>query len=536
MAQKINLLELEELHRAKWNAATREAYLKEHPENFAGPDGSYPIRDSEDVESAWNLAGHAESPDTVRAKIKSIAKRLDLTSSLPDTAKDDSEDRVAEVEEAKEEVERTVEVDPQPEQPVFPTHASLYAPITRIDASKREVECVATSEALDSYKTIFSYEASKRAFQKWIDRTANVREMHERKAVAKGVGVFFDDDAKQVFVRTRVSRGAPDTWAKIEDGVLSGYSVGATNPVWSTIERNGKTYPYLTEYELNELSLVDNPSNPDAFGLTICRADGLTDVVDVTEPEPPPADTTTSGAVTGSSSSFTDASLERAGAKVSASTRQGLHAARDGAIKSAMQIMQACGCEECLAACHVLDPDGDGDIDFMALNDTDDDAAQASEDDMAERMEKALERALAPIYARQQQFLARLAQQNFDPIEIPAFPSLDGLQAQLTDLQQTLARVADSTHLDKVSADLAAVKDQVDRIAAQPAPGGPLLNGARPVDKSLATDPRPSQFPAQQESTLDVLNRLQQMGAFDTIEKQVAAAALAAQPARGRTR
>jgi hypothetical protein len=486
-------------------------------EDFAGPHQSFPIRNQGDVDSAARLIGHADDPEAVKSKIIAIAKKKGL--SIPDSWQSDKKD----------ETERVAEVDPQPEQPVFPTHASLYAPITRIDASKREVECIATSEALDSYKTIFSYEASKKAFKQWIDRTANVREMHERKAVAKGVGVFFDDDTKQVIVRTRVSRGAPDTWAKIEDGVLNGYSVGATNPVWSTIERNGKIYPYLTDYELNELSLVDNPSNPDAFGLTICRADGLTDVVDVTEPEPPPADTTSSvsGAVTVPSS---DASLERAGARVSAGTRQGLHAARDGAIKSAMQIMQACGCEECLAACNVLDPDNDGDIDFMALNDTDDDAAQPSEDAMAERMEKALERALAPIYARQQQFLARLAQQNFDPIEIPAFPSLDGLQTQLTDLQQTLARVVDSTHLDKVSADLAAVKDQVDRIAAQPAPGGPVLNGARPVDKQFASSPNT----APQGNTLEMLEQLRSAGAFKTLDDQVAAATLMLQAQNGR--
>lgn len=483
-------------------------------EDFAGPHQSFPIRNQGDVDNAAHLIGHADDPESVKRKIIAIAKRKGL--SIPDSWQEDKKD----------DTERVAEVEVQPEQPTFPTHASLYAPITRIDASKREVECVATSEALDSYRTIFSYEASKRAFKKWIERTANVREMHERKAVAKGVGVFFDDDAKQVIVRTRVSRGAPDTWAKIEDGVLTGYSVGATNPTWSTIERNGKTYPYLTDYELNELSLVDNPSNPDAFGLTICRADGLTDVVDTTEPEPeqPPSDTTTSasGAVTGSSSSFTDASLERAGARVSAGTRQGLHTARDSAIQSAMQIMQACGCEECMAACKVLDPDADGDIDFMGLNDTDDDAAQMNEDDMAERMGKALERSLAPIYARQQQFLARLAQQNFDQIEIPPYPSLDGIQQQLTDLQQTLARVADSTHLDKVSADVAAVKDQVERIAAQPAPGGPILNGARPVDKQFAT----SQNTAQQGNPLEILEQLRSAGAFKTLDDQVAAATL----------
>lgn len=77
------------LYEAKWTAATRAAYYKDHPENFAGDGDDFPIRDASDVNDAWRLAGHADDPDAVRSKIKSIAKRLGLTQGLPDTAKDD---------------------------------------------------------------------------------------------------------------------------------------------------------------------------------------------------------------------------------------------------------------------------------------------------------------------------------------------------------------------------------------------------------------------------------------------------------------
>ena len=77
---------------AKWTAASRRQYLKDHPENFAGPNGSFPIRDSSDVGDAWGLAGHADNPDAVRAKIKKIAARLGLSHGLPDTAKDDAKE------------------------------------------------------------------------------------------------------------------------------------------------------------------------------------------------------------------------------------------------------------------------------------------------------------------------------------------------------------------------------------------------------------------------------------------------------------
>jgi hypothetical protein len=75
-------------YEATWTAATRKAYHAEHPENFAGPDGSFPIKDRSDVGDAWGLAGHADNPDAVRRKIIAIAKRLGFTDALPDTAKD----------------------------------------------------------------------------------------------------------------------------------------------------------------------------------------------------------------------------------------------------------------------------------------------------------------------------------------------------------------------------------------------------------------------------------------------------------------
>lgn len=81
------------VYEAKWTAASRRAYFKAHPENFAGPgDDSFPIKDASDVNDAWRLAGHAANPDAVRAKIKRIAKRLGLTSGLPDTAKNDKKE------------------------------------------------------------------------------------------------------------------------------------------------------------------------------------------------------------------------------------------------------------------------------------------------------------------------------------------------------------------------------------------------------------------------------------------------------------
>ena len=58
---------------------------------------------------------------------------------------------------------------------------------------------------MDSFGTVFDYEASKRAFARW---SGNVREMHQPRAVGRKVDVRCDDERKQIVVRTRISRSA----------------------------------------------------------------------------------------------------------------------------------------------------------------------------------------------------------------------------------------------------------------------------------------------------------------------------------------
>jgi len=149
----------------------------------------------------------------------------------------------------------------------------IPATVRVVDEAKREIEVCATSEAIDQHGTIFDYEASKGAFNRWV---GNIREMHDRKAVGSRVAVRVDDDAKKVYVRLHVSKGAEDTWQKVLDGTLKGASIGACNVVWQQQRRAAggtpRTLPVATYYDLAELSLVDNPSNPDGLGIEIIRA------------------------------------------------------------------------------------------------------------------------------------------------------------------------------------------------------------------------------------------------------------------------
>lgn len=462
-------------------------------EDFAGPDRSFPITSQAQLDAAAHLIGHAADPAAVKAKAIAIAKRKGFT--LPKAWQEDKDDK-------KDDGKRVA----MPESP------TLYAPITRIDDQKWEVEGVATSEAVDSFGTVFSYEASKQAFKQWIERTANVREMHDRKAVGKGVGVHFDDANKQVIVRLRVSKGAPDTWTKIQEGVLSGLSVGAGKPhVWESIERNGKFYPCLTSYSLTELSLVDNASNPDGHGLTVCRADGLTDLIDTTEPE---------------QTSPEPEVVERAGARISSDTKSALHSARDSAMQSAMQLMKTCGCDDCNAMCCAIDPDGDGDIDLSGADSALDPDADAGQ--MAERIaEIVLARMVQELHTpitRMHAIAGTFARSHAPDIDLsPITRSLDAIVARL----ETVPSVSS---LDEVRSALAEVKGQVDVIARQPMPGGPMLNGARPAEKTLG----PSNMSPPPENTYTVLERLQAAGVLNTQDKQIAAAALAVVPTRGR--
>ncbi len=153
------------------------------------------------------------------------------------------------------------------------TERVAFAPITRIDAERREIEVTATSEALDAYGTIFDYAASRDAFRRWL---GNVREMHDNVAVGRRVAVICDDAARQIRVRLRISRGAESTWQKILDGTLCGASIGATNVVWDEAQRTDAagqeaTVRVATRYDLVELSLVDNPANPDCLGIAVVR-------------------------------------------------------------------------------------------------------------------------------------------------------------------------------------------------------------------------------------------------------------------------
>ena len=148
--------------------------------------------------------------------------------------------------------------------------------IGKVDQERRIVSGFATLDNVDKQNDIVTTEASIDAFKKF---RGNLREMHQPSAVGKVVSFkedrYFDPQVKKfysgVYVSAYVSKGAQDTWEKVLDGTLTGFSIGGniTKSDDTYDEKIDKSVRIIKEYELFELSLVDNPANQFANVISI---------------------------------------------------------------------------------------------------------------------------------------------------------------------------------------------------------------------------------------------------------------------------
>jgi hypothetical protein len=144
----------------------------------------------------------------------------------------------------------------------------LSMPIAKIDEERRLVSGFATLDNIDKQSDIVPTDVSIKAFETF---RGNLREMHQAIAVGKVVNFkqekFFDKTTNKlyngVYVDAYISKGAQDTWEKVLDGTLSGFSIGGVikDAENSWDENIDKTIRIVKDYELHELSLVDNPAN-----------------------------------------------------------------------------------------------------------------------------------------------------------------------------------------------------------------------------------------------------------------------------------
>jgi RNA polymerase subunit RPABC4/transcription elongation factor Spt4 len=146
---------------------------------------------------------------------------------------------------------------------------TLSIPFSKVDTARRIVTGYATAENVDPSGDLIEYSASEQAFRDWV---GNIREMHAPKAVGKAISYrpvmvpYQGREYRGFEVDAYISKGAQDTWEKILDGTLKGFSVGGRIVKASEdIDKISKrTIRRIKQYELNELSLVDNMGNPAA--------------------------------------------------------------------------------------------------------------------------------------------------------------------------------------------------------------------------------------------------------------------------------
>jgi hypothetical protein len=158
----------------------------------------------------------------------------------------------------------------------------LSMPFSKVDKERRIVSGFASLDNLDKQMDIVTAEASMNAFAKF---RGNIREMHQPLAVGKMVNFkedkYFDPESKKfyrgVFVSAYVSKGAQDTWEKVLDGTLTGFSIGGRMNKWDDgfDEKSDSQIRIIKDYDLIELSLVDSPANQFANIVSVEKVDGV---------------------------------------------------------------------------------------------------------------------------------------------------------------------------------------------------------------------------------------------------------------------
>jgi hypothetical protein len=143
----------------------------------------------------------------------------------------------------------------------------IVFPFQKIDKEQRIVTGIATADNVDYEDDRISFEGSLNAFSSWI---GNIREMHSPLAVGKLVDYrpvpvsYRGRVYNGIEVSVYISKGAEDTWQKILDGTLRGFSIGgrSLDAEMEYDEDLQRQVRVIKDYVLGELSVVDNPCNP----------------------------------------------------------------------------------------------------------------------------------------------------------------------------------------------------------------------------------------------------------------------------------
>ena len=157
---------------------------------------------------------------------------------------------------------------------------TFTVPIAKVDKERRIVSGWATLDNVDKQNDIVLATASAKAFERF---RGNVRLMHQPIPAGKVVSFkqdkYFDQETNKfyngVFVDAYVSKGAQDVWEMVLDGTLTGFSIGgAVKETDNVFDKDAdKSVRVIKDYDLIELSLVDNPANQFANIFSIQKVD-----------------------------------------------------------------------------------------------------------------------------------------------------------------------------------------------------------------------------------------------------------------------
>ena len=126
------------------------------------------------------------------------------------------------------------------------------------------VRGIATSDAIDKQGERLLFGGSVKAFQKWLDTGPAVREQHDPlKAVGSGLSFTPLPDEGAIAVEVFVSAAEVGTQTKLREKVLRSFSIGGTPLGKNLVKVGDKIIKEIPEWEMEELSLVDRPANPD---------------------------------------------------------------------------------------------------------------------------------------------------------------------------------------------------------------------------------------------------------------------------------
>jgi len=157
----------------------------------------------------------------------------------------------------------------------------LVMPFAKVDEERRTVSGFASLNNIDKSDDVVTAEASAEAFQTF---RGNIREMHQKIAAGRMISFsqepYYEPNSGETFqgiyVTVYVSKGAQDTWEKVLDGTLSGFSIGGhiLDEHSEYVPEVNKVIRFITKLSLFELSLVDNPANQYANVLSVSKVDG----------------------------------------------------------------------------------------------------------------------------------------------------------------------------------------------------------------------------------------------------------------------